>query len=429
MQIKIHDGAKERLRQLIIDAISKASAKNGHPTDFKLLFEADRLGVRALPADVVMPLTKFVGDRPIFTLLYLLLLVKLSQIEKLPDATPLISLEPFQDLGAIADEFVQQLEQIPHLYTFSLSLPEPMVRQYKAKGWQAIVGSSIALVGSWHDESKIFPTEKREAALPPNKLTSALALGAPASPPDSLHLHLTIQGVVSDNFPTAPLDLASSSLKSFFGLCLATGVCVKSSFSGGVYLYNRGFRVCGNSEPWEHVTDHGLDRPDLELLRRLEFESSSFFGPEEQLRRIVGLIDASPEYPPLVLAGRWLFDSYANHDSVMSLMQAAIVLEVLLGGGAKGDEIGLTTLLSNRCAYMLAESTAERDQLLDAFREIYKTRSKIVHTGTSRLSSDEQRQRWQLWDMCHRVVRHEIKAVYGSQTQTEAKLGLTAPKR
>ncbi len=70
--------------------------------------------------------------------------------------------------------------------------------------------------------------------------------------------------------------------------------------------------------------------------------------------------------------------------------------------------LGLSELLANRCAYLIANDRKQRDETLANFRRIYETRSKIVHRGKNRLTSEETADLSLLEWMCGRVIQEEL---------------------
>lgn len=60
------------------------------------------------------------------------------------------------------------------------------------------------------------------------------------------------------------------------------------------------------------------------------------------------------QHAPLLRACRWLYDSHVGEDKLLNFVQAMVVLEILLGDRSTSDEVGLGTLLANRCAYRKA---------------------------------------------------------------------------
>jgi Apea-like HEPN len=100
---------------------------------------------------------------------------------------------------------------------------------------------------------------------------------------------------------------------------------------------------------------------------------------------------------------------------MLSFVQAAVVLEILLGDKAASDLIGLGELLRNRCAYLISRSQAERDWVLQEFRKIYDVRSKIVHAGKRRLGTEEQILFFGLRRICQSVIQEEAKLLFGKR--------------
>ena len=113
----------------------------------------------------------------------------------------------------------------------------------------------------------------------------------------------------------------------------------------------------------------------------------------------------------ILLAGEWLLDSYVGKNELLSFVQTAVAMEILLGEEAKSDEIGIGELLRNRCAYLIGTSRSQREEILNDFRKIYDLRSKIVHRGKSKLSYDERTLFSKLRWMCSRVIREELRLI------------------
>ncbi len=103
----------------------------------------------------------------------------------------------------------------------------------------------------------------------------------------------------------------------------------------------------------------------------------------------IGSVFRSANGKSLRLSARWLFDSHCGRDELLSYVQATVAIEILLGDEDADPDVGLTTLMANRCAYLVATTAKARAHILRAFRDIYKVRSKIVHRGKSRLNSKE----------------------------------------
>jgi hypothetical protein len=110
-----------------------------------------------------------------------------------------------------------------------------------------------------------------------------------------------------------------------------------------------------------------------------------------------------------MLAAQWLFDSHCGSDELLRFVQTMIVMEILLGDKAATDIVGLSELMSNRCAYLIAKNHSERNELLKEFRSIYKVRSEIVHAGKTRLNAEERRLFLRLQFLCARTMAEEMQ--------------------
>jgi hypothetical protein len=64
--------------------------------------------------------------------------------------------------------------------------------------------------------------------------------------------------------------------------------------------------------------------------------------------------------------------------------------------------------MRNRCAYLIGTSQEDRINLLDAFNQIYRVRSQIVHSGKHRFTADERSLFFRLRWMCRRVISKEL---------------------
>jgi hypothetical protein len=109
----------------------------------------------------------------------------------------------------------------------------------------------------------------------------------------------------------------------------------------------------------------------------------------------------------IATAAEWLFDAEGERTPT-SLVQTAIAFEALYGG-SKQEPVVET--LANRVAYTLGKTPQEREELMNSFTTFYATRSKVVHSGASRLTREQQvhltRANWTL----HRALRHELVLV------------------
>jgi hypothetical protein len=122
----------------------------------------------------------------------------------------------------------------------------------------------------------------------------------------------------------------------------------------------------------------------------------------------------------IALSARWLFESHCGRDALLQYIQAAVAIEILLGDEEADPSVGLTTLMANRCAFLIAKTPAARTNLLQLFREIYKVRSKIVHRGKSRLNAQEMGLFRSLHLILRTIIDNEQRLLERAEKQHEA---------
>ncbi|WP_247269135.1 MULTISPECIES: HEPN domain-containing protein [Pseudomonas] len=82
-------------------------------------------------------------------------------------------------------------------------------------------------------------------------------------------------------------------------------------------------------------------------------------------------------------ASEWRLDSLADPSPAMRLVKVCIGLESIFGDD--DCTTGLTKSLSDRCAFVLADSHEARNRIINECKDLYTLRSKIVHGVKNRL--------------------------------------------
>lgn len=111
---------------------------------------------------------------------------------------------------------------------------------------------------------------------------------------------------------------------------------------------------------------------------------------------------------PTRTAARWYLDSVTTEGGPLQVVQAAIVLEILLGDQSESDLMGLTSLLANRLAYMISRSPTQRRLIISEFKRLYTLRSKIVHAGSAELDDVGREALRDLQKYAQAVLREQI---------------------
>lgn len=119
------------------------------------------------------------------------------------------------------------------------------------------------------------------------------------------------------------------------------------------------------------------------------------------------LSDNSKEALRIKSAISWLIQSAITDDETMSFIQLCMGLESIFGDN--DYEGGLTTILSDRCAYLIGKNIKSRNSIKDMFRKIYQLRSKIIHGVRSHLSESEEYMRYIAESYLERSILKEIE--------------------
>lgn len=382
-------------------------------------------------------LDDYLGERPLLALLLGTLSDELNAVDPTQKAGKgkLCDLPQFADVEALATRLVDMLEAMPREYLASVELPASLARELYRNSAAPIIGRRVAIIGSWHDDVGGFPSRKGEPpqVKPPGLLgalsssSDALSLSsdfeaseAVASsekslgrlfdkPPDDVrcHLYITLKGYIHSSYPARQLDRFNTLFKAFVGLGMGIEL-LEDGWDSLVFGMMKLSLFEKQGDAFTPLDDFYVDEGAANLFRRVRLHYGARRRSVEDVGRIVRILDAEDVAPQLILAGRWLFDSRANRDSVMGFMQLAICAEVLLGT-EEGE--GITGMLASRCAYLIATSAKEREALVGEFKNIYKVRSKIVHRGLGGFKEHERRQYQRLRVICSRILQKEIDLV------------------
>lgn len=228
-------------------------------------------------------------------------------------------------------------------------------------------------------------------------------LGGTVKGPVKYYFRAKFQGYLGPIISGKGFDLALSQLKHFLERAYSTGYTVNQ------YTYSFKPIVYGSARvsAWHINTDSGDSkkvRKELPLeishyLDRCALNAEKGFSPDatqEQNSAVLRpLIEELNQFyrasggsgRRIRAASEWLCNAYTSENENMKLLQTCIGLESIYGEDS-GSE-GLTQSLSDRCAYSIGTSHADRARIKENFKSLYKIRSKIVHGVTHQLSAEE----------------------------------------
>lgn len=319
------------------------------------------------------------------------------------EPTPLSGYDGYDDLNEVATRLVESFATLPWSYQLTVRLPKP-ISAVLAHADEFVLSPRHRIV-SGRVLGEAFPLAARSQGGLASLLMGANA--APAWDEECAYLQVAMDGYFRGR-QTEPFFAARDDVLTFFGLGIALGLFDEFSSSLGdldgkvshFYVHRL------NGETWVEQNTLEVDDQHRHGIATLALRGDVLADPglmREKLTR-VGSVFRSELGKNIALSARWLFESHCGRDALLQYVQAAVAIEILLGDEEADPSVGLTTLMANRCAFLIAKTPAARTSLLKMFRDIYKVRSKIVHRGKSRLNKDEVR----LFRNLHLILRMVI---------------------
>jgi hypothetical protein len=345
-------------------------------------------------------------------------------------ADPLFSISGFSDEKEVASQIVADFCRLPYRYSVWLPMgPKPTIETLA----DPVSDTNPARIHRIDDtfRAKYPPHPTQE---PPK---GGMLMGLLGATPDQqypevgLCVQVDVEGFIDRWGTSFTAASAIERIRAMLGLGLAnlvfklgpnqssffTGftrgihrnIFVHRSTDDGSVRYDAAFQIDRNfSEVVDSLAEH--DPRDVSL------DPKTFVRYAEiSLDQIRSVFRFGPRADRTMRAARWLFDSYLGSNDLLSFVQAMVAIEIILGDKEASDLVGLTELLANRCAYLLGGTHAERDQILEQMRSIYRVRSQIVHQGKSRLNSEEWQMLHQLRLLCRQLLLKEMELLIEPQ--------------
>lgn len=324
----------------------------------------------------------------------------------------------YGDLKVAAERLVSSLAGLPRIYTLTVEMPSALQVLFTGNRPELQLAEGVVLkMGAAIEGGRIPPIEMAkdqpaaaEYALKSTQVTTVL-------------LMIQFDGFAASYGGTDSTERALLTAQAFIGSLVAHSILRVRPQRLAPDERSPRFEVRAVGDAADMPVEHsnlpepfalaGRGRAGSFLRKRLQSA-----GGLDELRlhvRRMGSIFAKREgelvHGNLVLGCKWFLDSYLGTDQVMGYVQAAVALESLLGEKAESNLVGIGALLSNRCAYMLAESVDDRRRLMKEVKDVYDVRSKIVHAGQSRLAGEDHGNFVKLHRICGDVIRHETNLV------------------
>lgn len=441
MTIPLHQNCLERLSDLTETALAALRVNNRQYLDYSSARGFNALDA-ALPGSGATKqiLEQIFGDDeclPEFSTDWISRRLKETQsYEHTASRELLSSLPEFGELRGVAQKLLGDFCALPIHYTLTVPLPDALTKTLGPFAISVNEGESSNPRLCKIDENFRAKYDDGNADKVPNPFSSGLlaALGGRnlQLPESGICLQLDVVGFIDQYGTSFTAENAMEQFRSFFGLGLAIflfNIGAPKAFSGFGLAHRQihVHRLDGEKIRFDTVFE--ADQDLSALINRVELLESEGLSEENRRRYVVWCLqqidrvfNAGEKGERIRRAARWLFDSYQGSNRLLSFVQAMVALEILLGDKEASDLVGLTELLSNRCAYLLGPSQHERQEILDTFRAIYRVRSQIVHSGKGRLSAGEQKLFYELRSLCRRVLAKEIELLLSTPQARIAKV-------
>jgi hypothetical protein len=386
--MQLHEACRTRLIECVEKGLQEAKFKNRNILDYSSFRSLDSCA-SALPTKIQEQVGGWISDHPIRDFSYGFVGEKRSSYaEKLNSLSKEdfpVGLPEISDVTQMAIQLVDSLLTLPREYTVVLPFVSTAGLNLRLK---SLPLSRELTIKKGSDLGLPFPGNPYSAFLP--KLFDTDADWSP----DRLYLEAALKGYIGSGPNTETLARFYHQVRTVAGIGLAINA-FKLNFSS-----NPTFSYLGliPALPFKPLYVFQADESGEDKARTLNI--SDVLSSIDQLELSPNNSDSiillpiafgdNEECSTLQEAGQWHFASRTEGNEIFEFVQAVVVLEILFNDKATAAEVGIEKLIANRCAYLLASSTAERQEFISDLKAIYDARSQIVHKGKARLSKAER---------------------------------------
>lgn len=369
-------------------------------------------------------LTNILGENPIskFTFEEIRRLIRDNYEMDLDEATAvrLTEFEEFTDSYQSAKSLTEKIESLPWKYAFIAKLPKSLGVLIPNDETEFRVSDNISIVRATPEVCEAFPDDTNGENETDDAVNRKSERRKWVWSDETIYLKVEGDGYVGVYDETVIIQEIVERLKAFCGLGLAVGIFLNpNGFGSGTELER--IRIYQAKESnWKHIRSYSLDHEFSRVLRTLrmnDYFENVESNPELRIEMnglllgISGVFENTPKTEYLLTGAQWFLEGMSATNKMLSFVQTMVVLEIILGDKSASARLGLGELLGNRCAYLIGSTLTERDEILGEFKEIYKVRSEIVHSGKTRLSQREKRLFEKLQGLCRRVIETEMASV------------------
>ena len=314
------------------------------------------------------------------------------------------SLDGFSDTLKIARDLTAEFEALPVEYLLLVRAPAALASTVRSLELDVKLSDRFGLISSSLIQNRVKFGDLKNPEVShiwrQNKIENRYLAKS------HLYFYYHAKGFISETYQSSHFGEFMNEIRAFYGVCLAHEILF-------AYEERQDVRpiLLAIDKATEFVDEVG--NFDSDLIEATYFDSSDkvktrYLKSSNFLRLISPIVEFfACNSPRLKTASIWLLRAMVSNREMDRILESAIALEVLLGDRAMSDKVGLTRLMSNRCAYSLAKSAKERDHYQKFFNRFYAARSDIVHKGYFDSSGGNERLAWEALDLSRRMLVYE----------------------
>lgn len=434
MSLGLHEECKRRLKEKLIQHFNEIKVEN----NFSFVKFTD---IYFYLLETVLPetgrarklLTEIIGEFPIspFVSSEILREVRYNYGYESDSIKDLSQYDIFSNVNDFAEYIIEYFDTLPFKYSFLVELPSNITDLFTENSYS--IGSVIRICKpdtELIDNFKLSTGNNIVDRFLWSRFRSTFsALGLALAGKDAVseelnhdkyYMQIFIDGYCDVYGITETTENLNKYIKAFFGLLLAERAFkIQYKYMAERVMYKI-FVHSMHSGEWIIENIFNINDDIVKTLHsikaedyggKLKDDDMKKNNVNNQLKIVADVFSKENKFEKIILACQWFFDSYSGTNELLSFIQAMITIEILLGEKKVSDLVGLTELLSNRCAYLIGKDSKQRSRILTEFREIYDIRSKIVHRGKSKITIKERDLLNRLQWICTRVIQEETKLI------------------
>lgn len=420
MSIHIHPECRKRLIEFLSITLPKLEVTWNNLLDYQTTDILLKLDDILTDAKITKQLKQYIGERPLysFTTDIITEILYENYYNEDHQANVLTDLPEFRDPQLLAEKIITELETLPWEYTFFVRVPFDFSKKFIGllNGAEYKFTDTFSLIHPSDELKNDFPFSLKHHY----NMIKYLGSDPPSIKgwPDYLYFKYKTYGFVNNYSKNPTVFDFKLTIRSFLGINLAlSSIKIANTFwinppdETIIVIYQN------NGKKWTPKHCHNFNADFSLAYQKIELfindnghdgnlTTENCFSILDKLRNNYSSAKAEET---ILKASQWFFDSYCGNNELLSFIQSMVVLEILLGDKKISDSIGLGELLRNRCAYLIGESSKERENIINDFDRIYNSRSRIVHEGKNQLSENDIKDLNKLRKFCSRVIEKELQ--------------------